>query len=55
MASEQAKADWKRIKKAKGTQAANLTKLHTKPNRLFDGNIAAYDLRKLERALTSIE
>ena len=54
MAADLAKAEWKKIKKTKGAHTGTLTKLHNKLLRLFEGDIATYDLKMLGRAMASI-
>ena len=54
MASEETKAEWRRIKKARGAQSGIITKLHNKLHRLRGEDSSTYDFRTLERAAASI-
>ena len=49
MAADLAKAESKKIKKTRGAQTGRLTKLHNKLLRLFEADIAIYDLKMLGR------
>ena len=54
MASEEARTEWKKIKKARGSQTGSLTKLHNKLQRHHAEEISSYDIRVLERARATI-
>ena len=54
MAADLAKAEWKKIKKTRGTQTGILTKLHKKLLRVFEEDIATYELKMLGRGMESI-